>query len=72
LLDNPDLVSALQAYSEHLTASTKDLQKEIDILEGELQDYEKEGGGMDQIANRYAEITTKCERLRAEIQRLER
>jgi chromosome segregation ATPase len=72
LLGDPDLLSALQAYSEHLNAGMKDLQKQIDVLESELKDYEKDGGGMNQIATRYAEMTTKCERLRDEIQRLER
>jgi diphthamide biosynthesis protein 3 len=72
LLSNPELVSALQAYNEHLTSTAKDLRSQIEVVESELDRYEAKGKGMDQIANRYAELTTKCEKLRSEIQRLEK
>jgi hypothetical protein len=72
LLSNPELVSALQAYSDHLSGVAKDLKSQIAAVEDELSEYESNGKGMDQIANRYAELITKCEKLRLEIQRLER
>jgi hypothetical protein len=72
LLSNPELVSALQTYGEHLNSSGIELKAQIMAVQAELSDYETDGKGMDQIANRYAELRTKCEKLRAEIRRLER
>jgi len=71
LLNNPELVSALQTYSEHLGNNAKELQVKIKDMESELHDYETKSKGMDQIARRFAELKMKSEKLKAEIRRLE-
>jgi septation ring formation regulator EzrA len=71
-LSDPSLVSALQTYSKHLDSLERGLSSDVKAAESELQEYADAGKGMEQIANRFAEVTRECEKVKAEIKRLEK
>jgi chromosome segregation ATPase len=71
-LSDPSLVSALQTYSTHLDSLERELSSDAKAAESELQEYADAGKGMEQIANRFAELTRECEKVKAEIKRLEK
>jgi DNA repair ATPase RecN len=62
----------LKAYNNHLSNTSKELQSQISSVQNEVDDYEADGKGMDQIATRYAELTSKGEKLQIEIEKLEK
>jgi predicted nucleic acid-binding Zn-ribbon protein len=70
-LNDPSLASALQAYSEHLDSVEQDLRSKMEEAQSALQEYEHAGKGMEEIANRYAELTRESEKVETEIKRLE-
>ncbi|KAF2100103.1 hypothetical protein NA57DRAFT_75605 [Rhizodiscina lignyota] len=62
---------ALKAYGAHLRRLKDDLNAEERALETKLKDYENAGGGMKDIAKRYAELMTETAEVKEEIARLQ-
>jgi hypothetical protein len=71
VLNDPQLVSGLQSYSEHLASTENELRDKAAKLERELGAYEEQGAAMKQILSRYSELLKKKEHLNGEIQRLQ-
>lgn len=65
-----DLKRALEAYAAHLRRTRNDLAAQERNAETRLKDYEGAGKGMQDIAKRYAELTTEMEEVKEEIARL--
>ena len=65
------LSRALKSYSAHLRALKEELNAEEGSLDTKLKDYESAGGGMKDIAKRYAELVAEREEVKEEIARLQ-
>lgn len=65
------LARALKAYGAHLRRLKDDLNAEERAAETKVKDYEGAGGGMKDIARRYAELMTEMQEVKEEIARLE-
>jgi len=72
LSPDEELLSALEAYTPHLAATTKMLLSREKAAKGTLQRYEVAGPGMEDIAARYASVCKEIDSVNGEIERLER
>ncbi len=68
---NPETVSALRAYEEHLQRVTTVLERREEVARGRLEEYEVvEGGDMRNLAGRYAGLVREVERVEGDVRRL--
>jgi hypothetical protein len=70
LLGNQELVEAVRAYDAQLDLTLKELDQRASEIEKEVEGYESAGRGMEQIADRYAQLLKKKGELQAEVIRL--
>jgi diphthamide biosynthesis protein 3 len=70
LLGNEELVEAVRAYDAQLDITLTELDQRAKKVQSEVEGYESAGRGMEQIADRYAQLLKKKGELNAEVNRL--
>jgi diphthamide biosynthesis protein 3 len=72
LMTDAALNQSLQSYNSHLNSVERGLTARKETASTALQEYERTGSGMAEIAKRYAEVVRECEGVKADIARLDK
>lgn len=66
----PEVRTALERYKRHLDDARLRLKQREDQAERQLQEYESSGKGMEELAEKVAELRKEIDSVKADVKRL--